>query len=231
MWGGHAERRIVRWRGVADFGQFDGRPGSQSGKGNIGIDDSEIIAFGEADDVFIVQVMGEQAGDGMEIGEVAVIEHAIVNELDGRETHGRHEVVGLGLGDQRPGGIHLNVRLGYHRCQILVLGVDSESFQPVGSLGEDYGMETHPRKVITKYAGINAVVKALDPAPGLLIVVNLMFGAASFSLCDPELEEVVIVNNVAVILRPFSEGFPTGTVNGAETTQLAELLRELRDFR
>jgi hypothetical protein len=75
------------------------------------------------------------------------------------------------------------------------------------------------------------VVKAFDPAPGLLIVINLMFGTASFSLCDPELEEVVIVNNVAVILRPFSEGFPAGTVNGAETTQLAELLRELWDFR
>jgi hypothetical protein len=92
-------------------------------------------------------------------------------------------------------------------------------------------MEPHPNKVIAKNAGIHAVVQALDPSPRFLIVVNLMFGSASFSLCGPELEEMIFGEQVTVILCPFPEGFPARTVHGAETAQLAELLRELRDFR
>jgi hypothetical protein len=92
-------------------------------------------------------------------------------------------------------------------------------------------MEAHPCEIITEGAEVHAVIEALDPAPGLLVVVNLMLGPASFALGDPESKEVVFVENVALFLRPFSEGFASGTIGGSETTQLPELLRELRDFR
>jgi hypothetical protein len=36
---------------------------------------------------------------------------------------------------------------------------------------------------------------------------------------------------ITAILRPFPEGFATSTVNRAETAQLPEFLRELRDLR
>jgi hypothetical protein len=92
-------------------------------------------------------------------------------------------------------------------------------------------MEAHPRKVIAERAGVHAAIEALDPSTHLLIVVNLMFCSASFSLCEPELKEALFVKNVAASLRPLPEGYAAGAVNGTETAQLAELLRELRDFR
>jgi hypothetical protein len=92
-------------------------------------------------------------------------------------------------------------------------------------------MEAHPNEVIAERAVIDAVIEALDPTAGLRIVVNLMFRSAAFSLGGPELEEVVFDELVTVIFGPFPESFPARTVHGAETAQLAELLRELRDFR
>jgi hypothetical protein len=196
-------KRVVRWRGIADFGQFDRSPGSPAGEGNVGINDGEIIALGQTNDVFIVQVMSENAGDGVEVGEVTVVEHTVVDELDGRKTHRDHEISGLGLGDERAGGIYLDVGLGNHRGEFLVLGVDRESFQPIGGLGKEHGMEAHPNEVIAERAVIDAVVEALDPTAGLRIVVNLMFGSAAFSLSGPELEEVIFVEHVTEIVGPF----------------------------
>ena len=75
------------------------------------------------------------------------------------------------------------------------------------------------------------MVEPLDPASGLLVVVNLMFGTAALSLDGPRLEKTILVKNMCVMFSPFSEDFATRTVNGSEAAQLPELLRELRDFR
>ena len=44
-------------------------------------------------------------------------------------------------------------------------------------------------------------------------------------------KELVFSDDQAVVLRPDSEGFASGTVERREAAQLPELLRELRDFR
>jgi hypothetical protein len=75
------------------------------------------------------------------------------------------------------------------------------------------------------------MIESLDPSAGFLIIIDLMFGTASFPLCFPVLEEAFIVEDVAVDLRPFAESLTTGTVHRTEASQLPELLRELRDFR
>jgi hypothetical protein len=62
-------------------------------------------------------------------------------------------------------------------------------------------------------------------------VVNLVLGTAAFFLCGPALEKVRFIANVVVFLCPDPEEFPPGAVERAETGQLPELLRELRDFR
>lgn len=216
---------------MADLGEFHGRPSSPAGEGNIGIDHGEAVCFGQADDIFIVQIMSEDSGDGMEIGEVAVVEDTIVDEPDGGEAHRRHEIIRLGFADQRAGGIHLDMGLGNHRGEFFVFRIDGESLQAIGRLREKHGMEAHSCEIITERAEVYAVIEALDPAPLLLVVVNLMFGPASFALGDPGLKKAVVVENVAMILGPFSEGLASGAVGGSETAQLAELLRELRDFR
>ena len=82
--------------------------------------------------------------------------------------------------------------------------------------------------IISQCAGIHAVVVTLDLELGLLIVVNLMFSSASFSLCGPSFKEQILVENMAVVLRPFSEGFPASSVGGGEAAQLPELLRDFR---
>jgi hypothetical protein len=100
-----------------------------------------------------------------------------------------------------------------------------------GRLGKKHRMEPHPNKVIAKNAGIHAVVQALDPSPRFLIVVNLMFGSTPFSLRFPLVPKLIFVEDVAVLFGPISQSFASGSVDGAETGQLPEVLRELRDFR
>lgn len=58
-----------------------------------------------------------------------------------------------------------------------------------------------------------------------------MFGSTAFALGVPSAEELVFVYDMAVIFRPDPEGFAAGAVGCRQTAQLAELLRELRDFR
>jgi hypothetical protein len=72
--------------------------------------------------------MGEHASNGVEVGVITVVEHAVVDELDGGEAHRNHEILGLRMGDQRSGGIHLNVGLGHHRSDSLVLGINGKAF-------------------------------------------------------------------------------------------------------
>jgi hypothetical protein len=68
-------------------------------------------------------------------------------------------------------------------------------------------------------------------APRFLIVVNLMFGSTPFSLRFPLVPKLIFVEDVAVLFGPISQSFASGSVDGAETGQLPEVLRELRDFR
>ena len=106
-----------------------------------------------------------------------------------------------------------------------------ETFEPIGCFREDRRVEAHPHKVVAERAGVHAVVEALDPSAGVLIVIDLMLGSAAFFLCFPVTEEIPFVKDVSVVFRPFTECLATGAVNGTETGQLPELLRELRDFR
>ena len=123
--------RIVRGDWEAHFGEFHGGPGSPAGKGDVGINDYQSIGFREMDDVFVVEIMGEHASDGMEF----------------------------------------------------------------------------------------------------LVEINLMFGSTAFSLFVPAREKQGFIEDTAVSLRPDAECLATGAVGHAETAQLPELLRELRDFR
>jgi hypothetical protein len=92
-------------------------------------------------------------------------------------------------------------------------------------------MQAHPGEVIAQGAGIHPMIEALEPAPGILVVIDLMLGTAAFSLGGPSLEELVLIEDVGVILCPLPEGFAASAVNRTQTTQLPEVLRELRDFR
>jgi len=58
---------IVGWCGVGYFGKFDGGPGPVAGEGYVGVDDGEVFGFRDADNVFIVKVVGEYTSDGMEV--------------------------------------------------------------------------------------------------------------------------------------------------------------------
>ena len=178
-----------------------------------------------------MQIMGKDPCDGVEIGEVAIVKDAIVAELNGRETHCGHEIIGLGSGDQRPGDVHLHMGLGNDRGELLVFRIDREALQPIGRFGKKHGVEAHPYEVVTEGAGVHAVIVALEPPPGLLIVVNLMFGSTPFSLRFPLVPKLIFVEDVAVLFGPISQSFASGSVDGAETGQLPEVLRELRDFR
>ena len=44
---------------LSDFSQFDGGPRPSTGQGNVGIDHGKVVGFGQANHVFIVQVMDE----------------------------------------------------------------------------------------------------------------------------------------------------------------------------
>jgi hypothetical protein len=123
------------------------------------------------------------------------------------------------------------VGLGNHRGEGFVPGIDGESFELIGGLREDHRMQAHPDKVIAQGAEIHAMVEALEPAPGILVVIDLMLGTAAFSLGGPSLEELVLIEDVGVILCPLPEGLSARAVDGTQTTQLPEVLRELRDFR
>ncbi len=58
---------IVGWCGVAHFGKLDGGPGPVAGEGDVRVDNGEVVGIRNADDVFIVQVVGEHTGNGMEV--------------------------------------------------------------------------------------------------------------------------------------------------------------------
>ncbi len=118
--------RIVWRRRIADFGEFAGGPGAFADQGNVGVDYGQFIGAAQAHDVFIVQVVGEDAGDRVQVGEIAVVPDSVMHELDGREAHRSHEVVGFGFGHQRTSGINFDMGLGNHRGQLFAFGVDSE---------------------------------------------------------------------------------------------------------
>ena len=75
------------------------------------------------------------------------------------------------------------------------------------------------------------MVEAFEPASCFGIVVNLMLNATALALDFPTLEETSFFEHQVLFLRPFPKGGASGAVDRTEPTQLAELLRELWDFR
>ena len=71
----------------------------------------------------------------------------------------------------------------------------------------------------------------LEPAIGVLIVKDLMLASARLSLSLPTLEERIFVKNLPGVLGPLPQSLAAGPVHPSEAAQLAELLRELWDFR
>jgi hypothetical protein len=60
---------------------------------------------------------------------------------------------------------------------------------------------------------------------------HLMFRATGFSLFLPTAEKLGLIENKACIGAPFPQSLAPGTIHHREAAQLAELLRELWDFR
>jgi len=59
----------------------------------------------------------------------------------------------------------------------------------------------------------------------------IVLRSAGFHLFLPPTEELRLVDDQISILGPFPQCFAAGAVHHREAAQLAELLRELRDFR
>ncbi len=83
-----------------------------------------------------MQIMGKDPCDGVEIGEVAIVKDAIVAELNGRETHCGHEIIGLGFAHQRTCGVHFDVGLRDDWGEFFAFGIDGETFKAISCLRE-----------------------------------------------------------------------------------------------
>jgi len=66
------ERIIGRSR-KADLGEFDCRPTAFADQGDVGVDHGQFIGAVETHDVLIVQIMGEDTGDWVQVGKIAVV--------------------------------------------------------------------------------------------------------------------------------------------------------------
>ena len=75
------------------------------------------------------------------------------------------------------------------------------------------------------------MVEAFEPAVGFFVVEYLVFRPAGFSLFLPSVKELRFVEDQARIRAPFPQGFVAGAIHHRQAAQLAELLRELWDFR
>jgi hypothetical protein len=92
-------------------------------------------------------------------------------------------------------------------------------------------MQAHPHQIVTQGALIDTVVKPLEPAIGVLVVKDLVLGSARLSLSFPIPNEQVFVKSIPGFLGPLPQRLAAGPVQHSEAAQLAELLRELWDFR
>jgi hypothetical protein len=80
-------------------------------------------------------------------------------------------------------------------------------------------------------AGIHAVVEPFKPTVACLVMEHLVFRPAGLSLFLPTAKELCLVDDKVRFRAPFPKGLATGAVHHRQAAQLAELLRELWDFR
>jgi hypothetical protein len=64
---------VIGRDGESDFGEFDRGPGAPAGKGDERVYDGDGVCVGHTHNVFIVEIVGKNAGIGMQVGEVSVI--------------------------------------------------------------------------------------------------------------------------------------------------------------
>lgn len=178
-----------------------------------------------------MEIMSQDSTHRMQIGEIAVVLNSIVLQPDWRESHPRHEIIGLSLGDKWPGDIHLDMRLGNHRSNLLVHAIDGESFESVGCFWKKNHMQAHSKQIVPQTAVVHTSIEPLEPTPGFLIVEDLVLGTSPLSLGFPPSEECGLVNHMATTLGPFAKRLPAFAIDRRETAQLPDAVRELWDFR
>ena len=222
---------VVGRGGESNFCEFDRGPGAPTGEGDERVNDCDGVRVGHTHNVFIVHVVGENTGIGMQVSKVSVIQDAVVVELHRGESHGGHEFIGFGLGNGRSRDVHLDMGLGNHRGESLAAGVDRKSFEPVGGFWKQGGVQAHPVKIVAKRAVIHAKVEALEPPAHFLIVIDMVLGSAAMALSLPGCQKRGFVKDGSVGLDPAPEVGAGGAINRTEAAQLAEILRELWDFR
>ena len=92
-------------------------------------------------------------------------------------------------------------------------------------------MQTESVKIIAQSGKVQTPVKSLEPAPLLLVMVDMMLSSASLPLSFPSLDESGFLKDRAVGIDPMAQVGTGGAIYRAEATQLRDALRELWDFR
>lgn len=126
--------------------------------------------------------MREDSCDRVEVGVVAAVGHAVVQQFHRGKSHAGHQSIGLDFGYQRAGGIHLHMRQGDDGGQVSAFGVDGETLQTVGGFREERGMDPHQDEVVPQRAVVHPKVEAHEPAPAFLVMINLVLGSPPVGL-------------------------------------------------
>ena len=92
-------------------------------------------------------------------------------------------------------------------------------------------MQTESVKIVAQSGKVQAPVKSLEPAPLLLVMVDVMLRSASLPLGLPSLDEGGFLKDRAMEINPMAQVGTGGAIHHAEATQLRDALRELWDFR
>jgi len=224
-------KRVVRRSLDSDFSQLDSRPGAFAGEGQIGVDHGQFPRFLHPDHILIMEIVGKDPAFRVVEGKVAVINDAIVTELNGLESDGRHQgprlLAGYGWLIHGDG----DVGLGYQRSDVSVPSVEGEPLESVGGFREDGAVKEHPVQTVPQRAPEDATVETLVPATGGLIEIDLMFGSADFPLTVPTSEELTLIVERAVGLNTFTDHLAPGLLDHAQSAELCDRFRELRDLR
>jgi hypothetical protein len=123
------------------------------------------------------------------------------------------------------------MRLGNHGGQLFIFWIDGESCESVGGFWKDRLMQTESVKIVAQSGKVQAPVKSLEPAPLLLVMVDMMLRSASLPLGFPSLDEGGFLKDRAMEINPMAQVGTGAAIHHAEATQLRDALRELWDFR